>query len=134
MDQKFKARWVAALQSGEYQQGQQQLRRGDKFCCLGVACDLIAKDGGGYWSDDVFYLKPRRIRDIFKSSSELSDKYKLPPALAKRLGIGRDPEVPGVIRDYVPSGSAGLHATLASLNDQGVPFHVIAEIIEEDLD
>ncbi len=36
-------KWVKALRSGEYQQGKDALRKGDKFCCLGVACDLYAK-------------------------------------------------------------------------------------------
>lgn len=31
---------VAALRSGKYNQGQTALRRGDQFCCLGVACDI----------------------------------------------------------------------------------------------
>ena len=38
-------KWVAALRSGEYQQGQFNLRTGDKFCCLGVACDVYIKEG-----------------------------------------------------------------------------------------
>ena len=40
MKPKIKARWIAALRSGEYTQGRGQLRDGDKFCCLGVLCDL----------------------------------------------------------------------------------------------
>ena len=42
-------RWVAALRSGEYKQTQGQLWSGDGFCCLGVLCDLAAKDGGPQW-------------------------------------------------------------------------------------
>lgn len=34
----FKAKWVAALRSGEYEQGRSNLHWGGKFCCLGVAC------------------------------------------------------------------------------------------------
>lgn len=40
----FKAYWVEALRSGEYKQGKYLLKKGDKFCCLGVACDLLAPD------------------------------------------------------------------------------------------
>ena len=32
--------WIAALRSGEYQQGRERLKDGDNFCCLGVACDI----------------------------------------------------------------------------------------------
>lgn len=53
MDADLKAKWVAALRSGEYQQGQTRLKRtiGDtaKYCCLGVLCDLLDHDG---WSED----------------------------------------------------------------------------------
>jgi hypothetical protein len=33
--------WIAALRSGKYKQAHHWLRKGDSFCCLGVACDLI---------------------------------------------------------------------------------------------
>jgi hypothetical protein len=44
-------RWVKALRSGKYRQTREQLRAADAegqptdgFCCLGVLCDLFAKD------------------------------------------------------------------------------------------
>jgi hypothetical protein len=49
-------RWVAALRSGEYEQGMDQLKDNDKFCCLGVLCDVVgfdldSHDGqGGTWA------------------------------------------------------------------------------------
>lgn len=42
-------RWVEALRSGEYQQGHGRLRRGDTYCCLGVLCDLHAKEHRQEW-------------------------------------------------------------------------------------
>jgi hypothetical protein len=33
-------RWISALESNDYKQGKDRLRTGDKFCCLGVYCDL----------------------------------------------------------------------------------------------
>jgi hypothetical protein len=39
-------KWVAALRSGDYAQGSGLLRTSDnKFCCLGVLCDLAVKSG-----------------------------------------------------------------------------------------
>ena len=35
--------WIAALRSGEYQQGRERLKDGDNFCCLGVACNIHPK-------------------------------------------------------------------------------------------
>lgn len=45
MDPTIKAQWVAALRSGEYQQGKHVLHNVDEntYCCLGVLCDLAVK-------------------------------------------------------------------------------------------
>lgn len=32
--------WIEALRSGKYRQGHSRLRWQDRFCCLGVRCDL----------------------------------------------------------------------------------------------
>jgi hypothetical protein len=40
--------WLDALRSGKYGQGRNQLRpEDDKFCCLGVACDIWNPAGWG---------------------------------------------------------------------------------------
>lgn len=41
LTQEIKDKWIAALTSGEYKQGQGYLRLGDTYCCLGVLCDLL---------------------------------------------------------------------------------------------
>ena len=45
MNARVKKMWVEALRSGEYKQGEHTLKN-DKgeFCCLGVLCDLYAKE------------------------------------------------------------------------------------------
>lgn len=55
-EQVFKL-WIEALRSGEYSQYRGGLRglRDDSFCCLGVLCDLAAKDGGPQW-DGVHFM------------------------------------------------------------------------------
>jgi hypothetical protein len=46
MDPQIRARWVAALRSGEYAQGRAMLRTdGGELCCLGVLCELAVTDG-----------------------------------------------------------------------------------------
>jgi hypothetical protein len=50
MKPEIKAAWLSALRSGEYQQGTGSLQSSDgTFCCLGVLCDLAAKQGIGRW-------------------------------------------------------------------------------------
>lgn len=38
-------KWVDALRNGQYRQSSHFLRTDKGYCCLGVACDLAAKDG-----------------------------------------------------------------------------------------
>lgn len=51
MKQELKDKWIAALRSGEYQQGRAQLydEATGAFCCLGVLCKVadiaISEDG-----------------------------------------------------------------------------------------
>ena len=45
MNPEIKALWITALRSGEYKQGRSSLNVDDKFCCLGVLCDLAEKAG-----------------------------------------------------------------------------------------
>ena len=49
MNPEIKARWQEKLRSGEYQQGSGMLaahtESGDKFCCLGVLCEIAVADG-----------------------------------------------------------------------------------------
>lgn len=50
-------KWVKALRSGKYKQCRWQLKDGDKYCCLGVLCDIskLSKfDGtGGYLDEEL---------------------------------------------------------------------------------
>lgn len=34
-------RWIAALDSGEYKQGERKLQSGSKYCCFGVGCLIL---------------------------------------------------------------------------------------------
>lgn len=60
MNPDVKARWLAALRSGEYVQGQGRLRRHDAdgttyHCCLGVLCELAAANGVAEYRHGLFY-------------------------------------------------------------------------------
>lgn len=61
MNPEIKQKWIAALESGEYQKGQSKLRvnAGDdkfKHCCLGVLCELHKKETGrGDWHESGLY-------------------------------------------------------------------------------
>lgn len=58
MNAELKAKWLAALRSGEYVQGEGRLRgEGNSYCCLGVLCDI---SGLGDWSADEYVVDGAR--------------------------------------------------------------------------
>lgn len=71
MDAALKAKWTAALRSGEFKQGKGQLKNGDAYCCLGVLCVVAALDinadgsgvGGDRSYDPIFPLLGRGRAD-----------------------------------------------------------------------
>src|SRR5262245_26699265 len=40
MNAGLKAKWLAALRSGDYKQGHDWLRFRNRYCCLGVLCEV----------------------------------------------------------------------------------------------
>jgi len=44
MNEEVKNKWIEALRSGDYEQGRCAMHRGDTFCCLGVLCDVHRKE------------------------------------------------------------------------------------------
>lgn len=69
---KHQEAWLAALESGKYKKGTGRLRDGrkNKYCCLGVACEI---SGLGEWDD---------VNDVYLNSSGL-----LPAKVQRRLGL-----------------------------------------------
>lgn len=100
--------WVKALRSGDYEQGQGKLHQNDRWCCLGVACDLAFKAGV------------------------------LSQPIVSRMGIfrydGDDNYLPTVVQAWL---GVTMHAVkteggscLAARNDEGATFAEIADLIE----
>ena len=117
MNTDIKKRWIDALNSGDYKQGQHGLNIGDEFCCLGVLCDLAAADGV---VTVVYEPQFRYVRSYQSFDGET--KY-LPPAVQSWAGL--DNRNPAVAVDHDRS--------LASLNDDGYTFEAIALVIEAAL-
>jgi len=85
MNQEIKQRWIQALRSGEYKQGTSTLKFQDRFCCLGVLCDLHAKETGNEWNDYP--------EEGFRSDY-LEDEATLPDAVMDWAGLSEhDPVV-----------------------------------------
>jgi hypothetical protein len=155
--QEIKIRWTGRLRSGMVPQGQKVLRAGDRRCCLGVLCDMAAEAGiiearpageyapdydgydnydGGTWvpdpdgrwdygQDPDEETLPLAVQE-WAGLDDRNPLVRVPDEILPRLTvdarllIGREGNPPGTI-------------SLAQLNDAGIPFPVIADIIDAAL-
>ena len=102
MNKEVKERWITALRDGTYKQGRLALRIGERFCCLGVLCDIYDPT---LWTD----AELSRSRYSYKSLDSM-------PPLDVMIWAG------------LTNAQAG---QLANANDNGSSFDEIAKIIEE---
>lgn len=136
---KVKADWVAALRSGEYAQGVGALQfvtpeGPSEFCCWGVLCDLAVKAGvvgRSVSSQGTAMFYP--LDDPTSSCSTLA-----PTPVLKWLGLedsfGRIPMRPELAGyTYKEGGEPLTQTSLVSINDNGAPFSLIANVIEREL-
>lgn len=101
-----RALWVEALRSGEYEQTKERLKRGNSFCCLGVACEVAVAEG---------------VVETYDGS-----RTGLPPAVQAWLGVDHEGTT------SVTSPKLGGREFLTSLNDTwNLTFAEIADLIEE---
>jgi hypothetical protein len=121
-NKEFCTLWVAALRSGKFRQGEGCLtyRYGngehDKDCCLGVACKvagLVGTDEGNV---------PTRIQYD-------GERTVLPSSLAKEIfgELLEDTDIPNGHLSF--KNRNGYTIILAELNDEGMSFDKIADII-----
>lgn len=123
MNPEIKAKWVADLTSGQYQQGKYYLRsKDDHYCCLGVLCDQYSKATGTPW-------EPFESEEVTggKKFFVLGEGTALPDAVAQWAGLEHGGDV------GIKIGDCANRDSLASLNDQGVLFSAIAELIKGQL-
>jgi hypothetical protein len=116
-----KAKWVAALKSGEYVQGRSRLRTGDTFCCLGVLCDLHSKATGEKWHINLDGTGAyRRTRSM------------LPEGVMVWAGLDIGPDPVVMVKSEFAIGKA--RRSLSELNDcDKLTFPEIADLIQEQL-
>lgn len=127
MNAEIKTKWLEALRSGEYQQGREALLKvhsyGQRYCCLGVLCDLYRKETGrGRWEEP---------------DPTLFDSCSMPFVLGNESTHGLPLEE---VRAWAELSSnspkvefnGGLHP-IDKINDDGASFEEIANLIETQL-
>lgn len=118
MNPEIKKRWLKALRSGDYKQGRRCLRTKDRFCCLGVLCDLYAKETGKKWeSGGRMFGNQETVPIEVQEWSGLKDDN---PWLTPSLKVEDD------------EGVTFCHS-LAELNDSGQSFKQIASVISKQV-
>jgi hypothetical protein len=111
MNPQIKEKWIDALRSNEYKQTQGYLHTSDGYCCLGVLCDLYAKEHHVEWK--------------IGNNGHIQSFD------------GRDQLLPNSVRDW--SGIETIvtrnphYWKVIDLNDDGEDFFFIADYIQENL-
>lgn len=109
MNPGIRAQWCAALRSGEYKRGTGRLHQfDDRFCCLGVLCDLAAKEG-------VVQRDQAARHTMYRYDGEA---HYLPDAVMYWAGLAS-------ANPRLTNGR-----TLAAMNDDGRSFAEIANAID----
>jgi|SRR5690348_17869072 len=120
MNADIKKLWLEALRSGEYKQGKsalhQKYRGEDRYCCLGLLCEIAAQkgivtkvidvdDGRASYDGEALFLPQRVVEwaELLTSSGDPTVEYK----------------------DHFEH--------LSTLNDDGKRFTTIASLIEKSL-
>lgn len=114
MNPEVKGKWLSALRSGKYEQGRQRLNKFDReFCCLGVLCEVAVDEeivtksnSGGYGKDEMTFGLPVEVR--------------------KWSGVS-------LMGDLGPTEDFPTLRSLSGLNDHGLSFEDIADVIEREL-
>lgn len=126
MKQNILKKWVENLRSGKFEQGKAALRSNDnKYCCLGVLCETIKEEMGiswqsnangfGYYFDDRYDILPYSVVNycgIPGSTGDLKIEY--------------------ITDEINDSGGHEAYTSLTELNDHGLSFLDIANIIEHE--
>jgi len=114
-----KEEWIAALRSGNYEQGRQSLCSGGKYCCLGVYAELqnvpSEKDGRGF---KQYYFNAEQPQTGMPTGSWAREKGFITPEGNFHI-------------DFELFGEKYRATyTLVDLNDTGFTFDQIADVID----
>lgn len=125
---------VKRLRSGKYEQGSGYLRLrhtgGDRFCCLGILCEMAAEEGVVERVDAAGEGRVVKYKDPGANGSHATF---LPAAVIEWAGMVSDLEK-SLQGEYIyeEQGAYGEDGTqtLAYMNDNGTEFHEIADWLE----
>ncbi len=110
MNKAYKEKWLKALIFGDYKQGKRALRTDNKYCCLGVICNVINPNGWVRGKNFDSHNQYAFISNKFRSASVLPENVSI------RIGL-----------------SSAAMDKLTDMNDKGKDFKEIATWIDKNL-
>jgi hypothetical protein len=137
-----KAKWIAALESGDYEQGREYLKEPVDYqedfsepnryvyCCLGVLKEVIPVSDPSIneATEDGSYLTEFYLNDVdFPNDLETAIRLAKIADADDRFNAG------GVDHDNLDQMYKETQTVLASLNDTGFSFTEIAKFIKENM-
>ena len=136
LDRRFALQvWVPALRSGKYEQTKGFLPDDHGYCCLGVACDVLGMNWDSEYCDTPLRHYTSLPADVvntygFGSSTTINvltkNLHKVPALEKSKFSDKVDS---GGVYDYTKDDYTVI--SLATLNDSGLTFDEIADIIEQ---
>ena len=120
--------WAECLRSGKYLKTTGYLRRENKFCAEGIACEVMEKQGYGHWA---------MAEDMFKGPCGYFYEASVPRYDLKNifgvdsLSVHKD-DLTKEIREVVDDLPMNFISfiSVASLNDSGADWNIIADYLE----
>lgn len=135
MNPEIKKIWLDALRSGEYKQGDGVLAKTvewdekPRYCCLGVLCDIAAKQGV-----PIEITPPKD--EVFNEWEFDNETESLPESVREWAGIedslGGFPNASENSMDTWYTHGGRHFINLADMNDKGVTFEELADVIEKE--
>lgn len=145
MNEEVKKEWIDRLRSGRYNQTSGKLRREGGFCCLGVLCEIardkeiVTLEGDEIYSryvtlnnriDAEVAVPPESVVSFSDLGSQNPNIYFTPEEYQVLVDRGVSPEA---FYASAQGGSINYITNLATLNDNGATFSLVAEVIEQKL-
>lgn len=143
MKANIKDQWVQDLRSGEYEQGNSNLRRttdgGERYCCLGVLCEQAVKAGvipapelhdyGVYAYLDDEYDGYGKV-----TGESFDQECSLPRKVAEWAGVPLDRDGFGEDVVILPrNGDLGEVTAIGANDGMSLTFAQIADLIEQNV-
>lgn len=136
MNNEIKTKWVAALRGGEYKQARFALNTDGGMCCLGVLCDLYRKEhpDGPDWNFRLPLETDSAIPSVRREEVGFFDEEMnvLPPSVEIWAEVSSNNPT---LHELATADrtSDDFPTSLANLNDDGLTFPQIADVIEHFL-